>query len=148
MPHKDPEKKAAYHREYGTQWAKRQYHQRVRAGVCHECRSPVLKYRLCVECRLKKREDYHQRLKPKLAIGAKPCVDCGKLCLRATSTRCQFCQGRRASQIQHARHPAKAVTCIDCGVRIGRRSTRCKSCHGRRVMLAIWAQMQQLNGAA
>jgi hypothetical protein len=69
-------------------------------GLCVQCRAPVQTRGICDDCKAQRREKYHLMTKPQLAIGAKKCLDCRRMCLRATSVRCQRCQCRRAAQMR------------------------------------------------
>lgn len=68
------------------------------AKLCHQCRAPMETRGLCSACLEYRRKRYHLVVKPQLAIGAKPYLDCGRTCQRYTSVRCQRCHCRRAGQ--------------------------------------------------
>lgn len=70
------------------------------AGLCTQCCAPIVTRGVCDQCKADKREKYRLMTKPQLAVGAKPCRDCGRTCLRAKSVRCQRCQCKRAAQMR------------------------------------------------
>lgn len=99
MPFKDPTKRHAYHRAYGTAWARKRRDERIKAGVCLTCRTPVTKFRQCVDCRLERKRHYEQVRKPKFQAVAKQC-QCGRRCVRKGATRCIRCVLKHANAVR------------------------------------------------
>jgi hypothetical protein len=80
--------------------------QRKAAGLCRDCGDPMVTRGVCDVCQAQRRLKYRLMIKPRLAIGAKPCLDCGRLPKRATSIRCVHCQCRRAARMRYAKGQA------------------------------------------
>jgi hypothetical protein len=69
-------------------------------GICRDCHGRIKTRGICEDCKARRRESYRVTTKPKLAVGAKPCLDCGQTCQRAKSIRCSRCQCRRAAAMR------------------------------------------------
>ncbi len=107
MPHKDPETKANYHRRKSREWAAEERARRIAAGTCTVCRTPVVRFRKCFECRWALRRHYRTVERPKLQAKASPCLGCGRNCVRPGARRCGPCTARRAVAIRWERHRQK-----------------------------------------
>lgn len=97
MPFKDPAVRRAYSRIKGREWMARETAKRRAAGLCVSCRTPVQKYRMCVECRLGRSRYYQTVLRPVLVATSAPCSDCGGPCATPGAPRCKRCSAKRAN---------------------------------------------------
>ena len=100
MPFRDPEYRRVYHAEQGRQWIKNERARRIAASVCIRCRTPVTKYRECLDCRKLRAEHYMSVIRPKLRRLAARCKGCRQKCVQPGARRCGKCTAKRASQIR------------------------------------------------
>ncbi len=102
MPFIDAEYRRAYHRTKCREFVARQRAERIAAGQCIRCRTPVERFQQCIDCRTARATYYQHVVKPKLQAQSGRCADCRRKCIRPGARRCGNCTAKRANAIRWA----------------------------------------------